>query len=186
MTPYPLAIAAWILADQSKPLNPPPEVRALGDIRSADNLLAASRALLVTLAKRYRPTVYTWCNVFLADVLAILRAPLPHVFDLGDGHGLRELRANDIVDGLRAGKFPGWSAVLSRLEPSNRAALGLVTIAVWKNTTPGGHGHVALVVPTPAGKSGIYVTAAGRTCADQCPIGNQFGTLPVEFYGYER
>lgn len=179
---------AWIVEDQWRPLSPPAEIRQLGDLpRSPERLLAATRALHVLTAKRYRPTpTQTWCNIFLADICGILRAPLPHWFDLGDGQSRRELKANDIVNGLRRRRFPGWSMVgtmASQLAVRNLAAVGLPVVAVWKN--PGaGSGHVVIVVPTPEGKRGVYVTGAGRHCVQECPIAEAFGRYldQVEFY----
>jgi len=182
-------IPLWIVPEQWRELTPPAHVRALGDERSAANLLAASRSLFVLTAPRYQPDAKrTWCNIYLADLADILNAPIPHVFDLHDQQGKRELRANDIVDGLRRNVFPGWSRVipakLGTLTPPERATQGLPTVATWRN--PKGSGHVVFVVPTPPGKTGIYVTGAGRTCVDQCPIAQAFGShvAEVEFWGH--
>lgn len=184
------AVPAWITEQQWKDLNPPAEVRQLGELpRSAEKLIAASLALMVKSAKRYAPTKVTWCNIYAADVLQILGAPLPHWFDLGDGKGRREMTANLITQGLRDGKFPGWEAlgVLAKgqLAAANRAALGIPTVAVWKNPT-GSSGHIVLVVPTPAGKSGVYVTGAGRHCVESCRLVDAFDkyTPHVEFFSY--
>jgi hypothetical protein len=181
-------IPLWIVPEQYRELNPPAEVRVLATVRSAANLLAASRSLFVTSAPRYAPLPdgRTWCNVFASDLAAILQAPLPHRFDLGDGQGTRELRANDMADGLRRNVFPGWSRVLVG-DAANRAALGLPTVAIWRNPRPAGAGHVVFVVPTPPGRTGIYVTGAGRACVDQCPIAQAFGGLvpQVEVYGHD-
>lgn len=186
--------AAWIIDQQWTSLNPPAEVRALGSLpRSPEKLLAASRVLRVKLSRRYQPTKVTWCNIYVSDVLDILDAPLPHWFD-PDGEGplpAFEERANMMADGLAAGDFPGWAPVGRMLEAStreqavvNRAAAGLPTVAVWRN--PKGTGHIVLVVPTPVGEHGIYVTGAGRVCVEQCPIAKAFGQyLPdVAFYGH--
>jgi hypothetical protein len=202
------ATPPWIYPEPWRVLEPPAIVLKLGDTRSPENLLAAARSLDVLNAKRYRGAR---CNIFTSDVTAILHAPIPHVADLDDGRGPRELQANDVVDGLRAGKIDGWQRIDEALELVNegvplvawRASLGLPTIAVWKNPNPRRaadgriithrgrilyrSGHVALVVPTPPGAAGVYVTSAGPKCVQECPIAKAFGLhVPeVEFYGHE-
>lgn len=178
-------IPAWVVPQQWRELEPPAEVRRLGDVRSAENLIAATLALHVKEAPRYTPTpAATWCNVFLRDVLAILKAPIPMRFDFGDGRGVVETRANDIATGLKNGVWPGWLPV-SEASAAFGASQGLPTVAVWRNPT-GRAGHVVIVVPTPAGKSGVYVTGAGRQCLESCPIAQAFGPYvrQVEFYGH--
>lgn len=185
-----MSAPAWVVDEQWRELKPPAEVLRLGEApRAPEKLLAATRALQVKIAKRYQPVTVTWCNIYLADVMQILRAPLPHWYDLQDGKGRREMRANDIVDGARARKFPGWESLgvlaSGQLAASNHAALGLPTFAAWKNPS-GGPGHVTPVVPTPAGEHGVYVSGAGRQCVEECPIAQAFGkyTPEVEFFGF--
>lgn len=178
-------VPAWISPQQWQALNPPAEVLQLGEMpRAPDVLLQATRVLKVKEARRYSPvraqngSLITWCNIYLSDVLAILAAPIPHLWE---DH---ELRANDIVDDLRAGALPGWNVSLGALGAAAAAGQGLPTIAVWKN--PKGPGHVMIVVPTPEGKDGVYVTGAGATCAEECPLAASFGphASEVEFYGH--
>jgi hypothetical protein len=71
-----------------------------------------------------------------------------------------------------------------QLAAANYAAVGLPAFAGWKN--PHGPGHVAVVVPTPAGKTGVYVSGAGRQCVEECPLANAFGphTPEAEFFGF--
>lgn len=185
-----MSAPAWIVEDMAALLSPPAEVRAFGNERSAANTLAATRALFVMQAKRYQPSsVGTKCNLFLSDVAQILSCPLPHRFDIGKG--LQWMSANNMVEALRRGLYPNWSHVeigkLGVLNPVERAALGLPTVAVWPNPDPESSGHVVWVVPTPAGKVGIYVTGAGRNCVQECPIESAFGKLTpkVIFYGHE-
>jgi len=180
-------VPAWIVPEQYRELSPPAEVMLLADQRSAENLLAACRSLKVTEAKRYAPTTVTWCNIYAADACQILKAPLPHVFDLGDGKGPREMRANDIFNGLAKGAFPNWAAVgtiASKQAIMNLAKVGIPQVAVWFN--PKGPGHIVHVVPTPEGKTGIYVTGAGRVCVNECPIEKVFPRLDeVRFYHWK-
>lgn len=168
----------------------------LSDIRSPENLLAASQSLQVTVAPRYKKDARgTWCNIYLADVLNILIKELdggkiPHNFDL-DGAGPKpkqELRANMIVDALSKGIFPGWKLVTSALDAANRAKIGLPTIAVWANPNPAHSGHVALVVPAPdvAPPGAVYVTCAGSVCVERVPLSHSFGTVkPILFWGHD-
>jgi hypothetical protein len=197
---------AWIDPDYSRELKPPAEILLLGEApRAPEKILAVTRALCVLTALRYQPDANgTKCNINTSDAMQILRAPLPHRFDLG--HGPQWVSANDTVDGLRALKFAGWSK-LGTLA-SARAVIewvgsGRPTVATWKNTSPkkdatgrpitiGGvvqlrSGHINPVVPTPKGKIGVYVTGAGSHCVQECPIEFSFGQYvrEVEFWGHQ-
>lgn len=205
---------AWIDANQGRELHPPAEVLKLGELpRAPEKLLAVTRALCVLTALRYQPvrgpdgTVSaTFCNVNTSDAMQILRAPLPHVYDLGDGRGAVELTANDTIDGLQALKFAGWSmlgTVASSPAVVAWVAEGRPAVATWRNRTPkrdsagraltvNGRvqyrsGHINPVVPTPAGRSGVYVTGAGASCVQECPIQFSFGHFVSEvvFWGHE-
>lgn len=203
-----IATPPWILDDAWRPLNPPAEILLLGEMpRAPEKLLACTRALHVTVSRRYQPDASgTKCNINTSDVMQIMNAPLPHVFDLGDGRGSRELTANDTMDGLRALKFPGWSKIGTMASADAViawVATGKPAVAVWKNPQPrtdsrgraltvNGRivyrsGHINPVVPTPAGKGGVHVTGAGGHCVQECPIEFSFGqyTSQVEFYGHE-
>lgn len=186
----PSPIPAWIVPEQWRELKPPPEVLDLSKgPRSAEKLLEISEALCVTRAARYRPEGRkTWCNIYLADVCALLRAPLPHVFDLRDGKGERELRANDIAWGLEQKRFPKWQAIGTVASTGSICALaeeGRPVVAVWHSGDSDLPGHVVLCVPALPGRGGIYVTGAGRNAIERQPISWAFSgaTLPkVQFY----
>jgi hypothetical protein len=47
---------------------------------------------------------------------------------------------------------------------------------------------VTPVVPTPAGKTGVYVSGAGRYCVEECPLAQAYGshTPEVEFFGFNQ
>lgn len=173
-------VPAWIVPEQWKALTPPPsEVRT---VRSADNLLAATRALHVMEAKRYLPANgNTYCNIFMADATQLLGCSIAHRDAAGN-----ERTINQTILDLRAGKYDGWTKVTVS-DAANRAQMGLPTVAVWLN--PKGHGHVAVLVPRPtAGTVGhVYVTGAGAACREQCTIEGQFGSLTsqVEFFGHD-
>jgi len=183
----------------------------LGELpRAPEKLLLASRSLRVTDAKRYRPLpAATWCNIYLADVCDILQAPIPHLFD-PDGAGPipeMELRANHIVDGLRAKRFNGWFKIGTMASISAAITLaneGHPVVATWANPNPVKDakgkqkrdrnglpvfhaGHVVLLVPTPEGKRGAFATGAGRRCVEQCPIAEAFGLVlsQVELWHHE-
>jgi hypothetical protein len=223
---------AWIPDDLALEVSPPAHVMRLSEVRSAENTLALSRALLgiveitesgwnvdagyaraaitaghqiygrpipdLSIPRRYRPDSNgTKCNIFDSDLAQLHNAPLPHRWRTTPGGKLQWMSANDMITALRADLYPGWSLVspsnITRLAPVERAAMGLPTIAVWFNAKRRADGslepgHVVWVVATPPGKSGLYVTGAGRTCVDQCPIAQAFGSHvnEVEFYGYER
>lgn len=170
----------WIVPEQWNALKPPPELVVTA--RSADNLLAATRALHVTEAKRYLPANgNTFCNIFMADATQLMGCSISHRDAAGN-----ERTINQTILDLRAGKYAGWYKVAAS-DVANRAQFGLPTVAVWLN--PKGHGHVSVAVPKPAnGVEGhIYVTGAGAACREQCTIEQQFGgyTPQVEYFGHD-
>lgn len=204
-------IPLWVVDDLSLTLDPPAHVRVLADQRSAENTLAITRALfglVVTqpngqridnsiVPKRYRPNAtQTFCNIFVSDAAQLHGAPLPHRWRITPGGDLQWMSANDMVKALRLDLYPGWSRIvparLGTLDVVERAALGLPTVATWFNPArradgSNASGHIVWVVATPPGRTGIYVTGAGRTCVDQCPIAQAFGSHvnEVEFWGHE-
>ena len=195
----------WILDEQWRELKPPAEVLVLGELpRAPEKILGVTRALCVTHAPRYQPDASgTKCNINTSDVIQILQAPLPHWYDFGDGRGRRELTANDTIDALRAGKFPGWSKIADADAVIAWVALGKPAVVTWRNMTPkrnsaGGvltlngviqyrSGHINPVVPTPIGRGGVHVTGAGATCVEEVPLAFSFGQYvrDVEFWGHE-
>jgi hypothetical protein len=205
VTPLWLDVMAW------HELHPPAEILLLGELpRAPEKLLGATRALCVMTAERYRPTVNgTLCNIFASDAFQILRAPLPHIADPADGFGRRELNVNDTFAGLHAGQFPGWSltgTIASASAVIALAAEGRPQFAIWRNPKPlldqvtgkplldgfgrprNHSGHISVVVPTPAGATGIYVTSAGARCVQECPIAQSFGPYvhDLEIWTYSK
>lgn len=186
-----MSVPTWIDPRQYMELRPPADLLETGKLRTRLAIKLVAGSLMVSTAKRYASfrnaagILVTWCNVYLADVLAILGCPIPHWFDLGDGRGKREMRANDIVIGLRAGRFDGWSSLGNETEAVAWAGAGKPAVAVWLN--PKGPGHVGLVVATPEGQHGAWIYAAGKTCVEDCAIDKSFGshTNEVEFYGHD-
>src|SRR5574343_1092551 len=106
---------------------------------------------------RYAPTAgATFCNIYAQDVAAAMGVPFP------PKHAGRFLSANVMVDylvdvGSRTG---GWMRVP---EPGARTAAqkGLLVLALWAHPG-GGHGHVAVGVPST--EPGLRLNQAGRTC----------------------
>lgn len=76
----------------------------------------------------------------------------------------RELDANAMVLWLLGdkGKSHGWREVTEPVAIDSAAA-GLPTVAAWHN--PAGIGHIAWVIPTPGGESGVWLAQAGATNA---------------------
>lgn len=205
-------IPPWVVDDLARELNPPAHVLKLGQVRSAENTLAITRALLGNdghsyafrgvavpdsrIPPRYRPAdVGTKCNFFVSDVAQIHRAPLPHRWRITPDGKLQWMSANDMATALRGGLYPGWSRIepaeQPRLARNSRLVQGLPTVATWFNPAKRADGspasgHIVWVVATPPGKQGIYVTGAGRTCVDQCPISQAFGSHvdEVEFWSH--
>lgn len=112
----------------------------------------------------------TFCNKFVADVTALLDCPVP------------QLLANDQIHWLEGlGASGGWRQVF----PTSAFALankGAPVVATYLN--PGGHGHIAIVVPTPENEVGIYVAQAGSTNFACGPVGDGFGRLPVRYFAH--
>lgn len=190
-------IPPWIVDDMALELDPPAIIRRLADLAPDPvRTLFITRGLQVTKAARYQPHDNgTRCNLFVSDVAQLHGTPLPHRWFTDIGSAKQWMSANDMNVALKRNLYPGWS----RVEPSKlgeadiveRAAAGLPTVASWFNHAkrPDGSnasGHIVWVVPTPPGRTGIYVTGAGRTCVDQCPIAQAFGSHvgEVEFYGH--
>ena len=203
---------AWINSDQRYTLNPPAEVRKLGDLpRSADNLVQLADALHFPDADRYKPGTgggATWCNLATIDFCSIARAPIPRTLKGA------YLRANDLADLLAAGQIDGWTqtgTIASAAAVRTLADEGRPQIAVWKNTHPalgadGGPlhdsagnvvlqaGHIMPVIAAPKGAklppsySGVFVSGAGAICVHRVPIERCFGshTSEVKFYAYRQ
>jgi hypothetical protein len=112
----------------------------------------------------------TFCNVFVRKLLLLL------------GLGIPAELANELHDWfLRGnGRALGWSEVTS-WQAKVLADVGYPVVAVWKNPS-GPHGHVALVVPTPAGKFGIHTAQAGVRCWSCEPI--ELAGLGAMSYSY--
>ena len=134
---------------------------------------------------RYQPEDgQTFCNIFVWDVTRALLGEAecaPHWVGEGNapcpmGRG-RELSANALCVWLRtAGPTFGWHHA-GAAEAHVAAMHGEVALATWEN--PGGHGHVAVVLPNP---NEIRVAQAGKTCFMDGSLTKGFGSKLVNFY----
>lgn len=154
--------------------------------RSKDALTVVVAQFRVESHPRYKArdidgngTRETFCNVFLSDVTAALSCHVPRRI------GAVWMRANDMAlwlstqVGIDAGWIPGDAAIAGL-----RVDVGRPTVAVWRNMT-GATGHVALVVPPPKGRLGLYVAQAGAVNSECMPLRAAFGTRPVSFYSHK-
>jgi len=118
----------------------------------------------------------TWCATFAWDVSRALAAELPHWW-LG-----KELTANTLADWLSVtGPSHGWHPT-SAEDAQAAANIGRPAVAIWKNPG-GGHGHVAVLVPS-HGASGVVIAQAGASNFVRRPLADGFGNLPVLFYSH--
>ena len=143
--------------------------------RTPEALKAAVAALQVGSNPVYQPghlvTGSTWCNRFASDVTALLGCPVPF-------HKANEQLA--YLAGLE-GAGHGWRELVGptrRIVAVDQAERGFPTLAVWSN--PGGHGHIALLIPGPPGK--MFIAQAGATNFSSGPISAGFGTLPFRLF----
>lgn len=175
---------AWLPEDIALTARPP-LVNVPGN-RSKDAIRAVVAQFQVESHPRYKARDIdgngvrdTFCNVFLADVTAALSCPVPRRI------GAVWIRANDqylwlsTQVGIEAGWIPGDMAIAGL-----RVDAGRPTVAAWRNMT-GGPGHVALVVPPPKGRMGLYVAQAGAVNSEAMPLRAAFGSRPVSFYSHK-
>ena len=116
------------------------------------------------------PTDGTWCNKFIAWVTAELGAPVPY--------GEYGTPANAMIAWLAAGNS-NWRPA-TREEATRYALAGKVALAGYFN--PGGHGHIALVLPY---AEPMRIAQAGRSNFNNGALSDGFGQLPVTFYVHE-
>ncbi len=142
--------------------------------RTPEAYLAAIAALDVEHAEKYQPGHLlpgaTWCNLFCEDACKALKVPLPG-----------EMLANALHDWLGSpeGKQAGWLELVDVGAASAAAGLGQPTIASWKNPD-GGHGHIAMVVPSE--RFGCHIAQAGRTNYQSAPLNWGFGSYEPTFF----
>lgn len=146
--------------------------------RSAELLEAVLAALQVETEPRYRANgPITYCNLAAWDATNALGAEVPH------WHLDRELTANGMILWLASehGLVRGWARVgpeAARIA----AGRGEPVVACWENPH-GGHGHIAIVRPSPAG-SPLLIWQAGARNFESGPLETGFGRLPVVFFAH--
>lgn len=111
---------------------------------------------------------FTHCNAFASDIAAALGCPVPLVL------------ANDQHLWLtKHGAENGWASC-SSITAQEAANKGCPSLATWVNST--GHGHIALVVPSPKGEAGVWIAQAGAANFSCGHLSRGFGALPVSFW----
>lgn len=134
-------------------------VRNDASARSPDTLRAVAAQFDVESNPRYQRTATsTFCNIAVWDMTRALGAEVPHwIEDKTVVKGWRELNVNATLEWMEiAGGASGWNEV-DGAEAARRADAGFPTIVMWKN--PGGHGHIALCLPSKG--NGIRIAQAG-------------------------
>jgi hypothetical protein len=102
-----------------------------------------------------------WCNKALYLMLDDLGVPMP-----------ADTLANNQISYMASGA-DGWYAVSSPDDAQALALQGQVVVAAYYN--PGGHGHVALVLPIAT--SPMQIAQAGAATFNQGSLQNGFGLL---------
>lgn len=162
----------WLVDDFRQPAHCP--LTGTPGNRSGEALTALVALFHVDTAERYRrrdvtgdDKAETFCNVFVSDVTRALGCPVPH------------LLANQQLAWLARQR--DWWAVEER-EAAERALCGCPVVAGWANPTASLPGHVALVVPPPFERAGLWVAQAGAFCSPRTTMGLAFGSRPVTFF----
>lgn len=133
----------------------------------------------------------TFCNIFASDFTAAMQRPIPHTVDAAGrpvpfrdhltgkrNRTALELNANATARWLALhGAAYGWRPS-TEAAAREHAAQGRPAVAVWRNHA--GIGHIAVVVPGPAGQTTI--AQAGATCFESGPLARGFGRIVPSFY----
>ncbi len=168
-------------------------LNAPGD-RSPEKLTAVVDQFNVAFSPRYRPSsnaagiITTYCNIFVWDVTSALCCEIPHWVDRATGMPAPvgkgfELLANQMPHWLEhTGKDQGWHRIVTGDALVNaRVNAGHPVVALWANPS-GAPGHVAVCVPAPPGKDGVWIAQAGKACFALSPIRRGFGERVVMFW----
>jgi hypothetical protein len=137
------------------------------DDRSPELLDAALDSLDVEHVRRYQPADgKTYCNIFVTDSTLLFGCEIPHQVSMG------ELNASGMAHWLdTVGRAHGWTQVAAD-EARDSANAGFPTVATW--STPHGHGHIAMVRPSPQGGP-LFVAQAGAVCRSKVIFEAAFG-----------
>lgn len=140
-------------------------------VNSPEAVLALIRGIDVEHNVAFQPRDgLTFCNAYTNVVTSALGCPVPNRL------------ANDQHDWLLSepGQLAGWGRIDSATA-SLRSSLGYPVVAAWRN--PGGHGHIAPVVPAPAADPArLYVSAAGAENFVRCPLERSFGVHTPDLF----
>lgn len=116
----------------------------------------------------------TFCNCYVSVLTAALRCPIPPL--------LANLQHAWLTS--EEGRMAGWMPIDTETA-RQRAQLGYPTVAAWLNPKHDKPGHIALVVPAPAGVASLHVSAAGAENFVRAPIGRSFGTLQPDYWTHQ-
>lgn len=162
----------WLPEDFRLPARPP--LLGVPGNRTAEALLALVSLFHVDTHERYQPRDVTgddrdetFCNVFVHDVTYALGCPVPRL--LANQQAVWLSRQRD-----------WWALELG--DATARAYIGMPTVAVWANPDAKRSGHIALLVPPPEGRSGVWVAQAGAVCSPRMTLAAGFGGRAVSFY----
>lgn len=184
-------------SEPGRPVTPPTTTtRPVGDLIAAINRVNPSQPYYEPHDAGGGSGAETFCNWFVADVLAQLNIFLP-IFKDADGAGHypiphpvygNEVRnkpwSAKMLNGyFRQGGGGKWRMV-TRLEAVTKARGGRIVVASVAGH-PGRSGHIAIVRPDSSGNN-VRVAQAGRETGPDMTIENGFGglTSSAEFYEY--
>ena len=156
-----------------------PKVTSCLNCRGPEQYAAVLAQFDVLLNERYHAREgLTFCNIFVWDVTRAMSCEIPHWWLS------HELNANAVYDWLRvSGPAYGWQPCTAD-EAAASASKGEPAVVVWKNMT-GKSGHIAVVVPTPAGAEGVHIAQAGATNFPLGAVGHGFGNRPVRYWRHD-
>ncbi len=111
----------------------------------------------------------TFCNIAISDMTAALDAPIPNMLANSQARWLEN-----------EGHKHGWMPC-SKIEALGFASGGYPTVVTSEN--PGGHGHIALCVPSLT-DSRLHIAQAGNRNFSNQPLEVGFGRRPVKFWSH--
>lgn len=149
--------------------------------RSAARLALLVSTMRVETAEKYRRRDVTgdgipetWCNVFAADVCERMGAPIPLV------------KANDqhawLLNEVGPGNFtpPHWERCDAHTAQA-MADQGCLAVASWANPVAGGHGHIAILMPS-LGEPGVWAAQAGAVNFTRELLQRGFGAIAPDYF----
>lgn len=183
----------WLPDEPSLRCFPPHTSGSL--FRSPSQLQAVVAQFDVEHHPRYRSREgKTFCSTFAWDVSRAMGCELPKDYGLTetvtrvDSTAPRDVvvkherTINELIDWLHSGASinVGWR-LCNEATAVAAAAAGKLALVLWKNPK-GPTGHVAVVMPTPAGETGTRIAQAGAKCFSFGPLHDGFpAILPLEF-----